>query len=203
MKNRLADVRKEKKLTLKDLEKLTDIPLSSLSQFENGRRGVLNNRWVALSSTFDVPLGYLLGIDDRRYSIKLFDNLLHTIQENNLSPIEEIKSDLSIIGVVYSDFDNLEEQLTSFCIFCYKNNLKFKNNNTAYATFIAYLRTEILRYSIAEKFTAMNNQKAEIEKKYQGTEKENALAEINTYSNLISQKFIQAQEELNRLKKQT
>ena len=69
-KNRIKELRKKNKLTLKELsEKLKDYDLtfsdSQLSQYEQGKRSPRNDKlWEALSEIFDVNISYLLGVSD-------------------------------------------------------------------------------------------------------------------------------------------
>lgn len=69
-KNRIKELRKKNKLTLKELsEKLKDYGLtfsdSQLSQYEQGKRSPRNDKlWEVLSEIFDVNISYLLGVSD-------------------------------------------------------------------------------------------------------------------------------------------
>lgn len=67
--NRLRKLRQEKGLTLKELsqqlaDKGTPLSTSSLIKYERGERKPSLETWIKLADFFEVPLSYLMGIDD-------------------------------------------------------------------------------------------------------------------------------------------
>lgn len=67
--NRIKEMRKKKKLTLKQLSEKTGISISSLSAYEKeknekGHRSPKIDKWIQLADFFDVPISYLQGISD-------------------------------------------------------------------------------------------------------------------------------------------
>ncbi|WP_304202507.1 helix-turn-helix transcriptional regulator [Lactobacillus intestinalis] len=59
--NRLKELRKEKGLALKQMGQLLNMPDSTLSQYENGRRRPKEETWKKLADFFDVSVPYLQG----------------------------------------------------------------------------------------------------------------------------------------------
>lgn len=64
--NRLKELRKEKKLTQKELAEETDIPYRTLQRWENGETDIKSDKARHLAKYFDVSAGYLLGFSDDR-----------------------------------------------------------------------------------------------------------------------------------------
>ncbi|MBZ6007776.1 helix-turn-helix transcriptional regulator [Leuconostoc gelidum subsp. aenigmaticum] len=65
---RLKELRKEKNITLVDIEKQTGIKRSTYSDYENGivKTGKIEN-WEKLADYFDVPVSYLMGLSNSKY----------------------------------------------------------------------------------------------------------------------------------------
>ncbi|AXQ19272.1 XRE family transcriptional regulator [Lactobacillus johnsonii] len=61
MKNRIKELRKDKKLTLVELSKKVQIPNNTLSQYENEKRKPKLETWQALANFFNVSVEYLKG----------------------------------------------------------------------------------------------------------------------------------------------
>lgn len=64
--NRLKFLRKEKKLTLSELQDKININRSVISKMENGDQPINSEYLIILSSFFNVSSDYLLGISDIR-----------------------------------------------------------------------------------------------------------------------------------------
>lgn len=67
--NRLKELRKEKRLTLRELADKLNMTHSSISMMELGQRGISNENLVAFCNFFDVSSDYLLGLSDQRKPI--------------------------------------------------------------------------------------------------------------------------------------
>ena len=65
--NRLKELRKEKKLTQKELAEETDIPYRTLQRWENGESQIKPEKAEKLADYFGVSIGYLLGYDDNYF----------------------------------------------------------------------------------------------------------------------------------------
>lgn len=70
MSNRLAELRKEKGLTLDQMQEQTGINRVTISQYERGKREPKLATWKKLADFFDVDLLYIQGISE----IKNIDN---------------------------------------------------------------------------------------------------------------------------------
>ena len=63
--NRLKELRKEKKLTQKELAEKTDIPYRTLQRWENGETDIKSEKANELAKLFNVSVSYLLGYSDK------------------------------------------------------------------------------------------------------------------------------------------
>ena len=62
--NRLKELRKEKKLSQKEIEKEMSISEKTLSRWENGESQIKQEKAKQLADIFGVSVGYLLGYND-------------------------------------------------------------------------------------------------------------------------------------------
>lgn len=88
-KNRIADLRKEKKLTLVALGKAVGMRDNTISQYETGKREPKLETWKKLADFFDVPMGYIQGYSNER-SILSLDELEKAFSDNKLSTSKKI-----------------------------------------------------------------------------------------------------------------
>ena len=73
MKNRLKEIRQEKKLSQKDLAKKLNISQQAISLYEKGNRELKLETWQKLADFFNVPVDYLLGISKDRSTLTIDD----------------------------------------------------------------------------------------------------------------------------------
>ena len=73
MKNRLKEIRKEKRLALKELGEQVGMPNNTLSQYETGKREPKLETWQKLADFLNVPVDYLLGISKDRSTLNIDD----------------------------------------------------------------------------------------------------------------------------------
>ncbi|MGM0333681.1 helix-turn-helix domain-containing protein [Enterococcus sp. AZ050] len=96
MENRIAELRKEKGLTLKELGKALNIRDNTLSQYETGKRNPQLGLLQEIADYFDVSIEYLLMNTNRRdYKLKSDRDalrLLHHLDEGILNFYELSKS---------------------------------------------------------------------------------------------------------------
>ena len=64
MGNRLRELRKQQKMTMKQLGEVVDLAESTISQYETGKRQPDNETLLKLSEVFGVTVGYLLGAEE-------------------------------------------------------------------------------------------------------------------------------------------
>lgn len=98
--NNLRSLRKEKKLTLKELEEKTNISYANLSRYENGTRNITNSAIIKLTEFFDVTSDYLLGLSPHKNF-----GTIHIDVEN-----EEEYDPNAPIEIIYSDNDNMSDE---------------------------------------------------------------------------------------------
>lgn len=98
MRNRLKELRGNKSLDVVESE--TGINRVTFSQYERGKREPKMKVWEQLASYFDVPVSYLMGVDDKRYSLKTKNKLKTDIQS-------AIKKDDRFLPKLDMDLDDL------------------------------------------------------------------------------------------------
>ncbi|WP_054662744.1 helix-turn-helix transcriptional regulator [Lacticaseibacillus camelliae] len=77
MENRLALLRNEKGLTLKQLGKILNVRDNTLSQYETGKRNPQLGLWEEIADFFNVSLDYLLMHTDKRdYSFSSTEDVI-------------------------------------------------------------------------------------------------------------------------------
>jgi len=90
---RLKELRKEKKLTQKELAEETDIPYRTLQRWENGESQIKPEKAEKLADFFGVSVGYLLGYDDNDFEkqirIDTLNNLLYKMHTAHVSLLEK------------------------------------------------------------------------------------------------------------------
>lgn len=62
--NRIAELRKEKNLTIQQLADKIGVANGTISRYEQGSREPKLETWIKLSEFFDVPMSYLTGVSD-------------------------------------------------------------------------------------------------------------------------------------------
>lgn len=65
MENRIRELRKQKKMTMKQLGQIVGLAESTISQYETGKRQPDNETLLRLGEYFDVSVEYLLGMPSR------------------------------------------------------------------------------------------------------------------------------------------
>ena len=144
--NRLKELRKEKKLTQKELAEETDIPYRTLQRWENGETDIKSEKAEKLADYFGVSVGYLLGYDDnyfkkqikddndfeKQIKIDTLNNFLYKIHAAYVSLLEEngdvtmTDRGFSMQGLLdeNSDLRNENRRLTNELKDSYKANAK-------------------------------------------------------------------------------
>lgn len=88
--NRIAELRKEKGLTLKQVGDAIGVGNSTISRYESGLREPKLATWVELADYFDVPVDYLQGLsDNRQFHIERNIDVYKTREK--LSALDEFK----------------------------------------------------------------------------------------------------------------
>ena len=118
--NRLKELRKEKKLTQKELAKKADIPYRTLQRWENGETDMKSDKANELAKLFNVSVSYLLGYSDKKErssSIEL---------KNDIRRETAIDRGFSMQGLLdeNSDLRNENRRLTNELKDSYKANAK-------------------------------------------------------------------------------
>ena len=73
MKNRLKEIRQEKKLSQKDLAKKLNISQQAISLYEKGDRELKLETWQKLADYFNVSVPYLQGLDQIWYQAECLE----------------------------------------------------------------------------------------------------------------------------------
>lgn len=103
--NRIAELRKEKGLTLQQVADAIGVGNNTISRYENGKREPKLETWVKLANFFNVPVSYLNGYENISFYNMRMDTFkaiskgkTNSFVMGNLTPKE--KDDLG--GLVYS-----------------------------------------------------------------------------------------------------
>lgn len=105
--NRLKELRKEKKLTQKELADIIGTTKLTISNWENDKHSMNSEKAEQLADFFEVSIGYLLGYEDLLDQIEEAD----TVISENMSQIKEL---LSVVASTYnSRYKNSLELLKS------------------------------------------------------------------------------------------
>ena len=73
MKNRLKEIRQEKKLSQKDIAKKLNISQQAISLYEKGDRELKLETWQKLADYFNVSVPYLQGMDQIWYQAECLE----------------------------------------------------------------------------------------------------------------------------------
>lgn len=65
MNNRIRELRKKRKMTMKQLGDVLDLAESTISQYENGKRQPDYETLLRLGEFFGVSVGYILGAEEK------------------------------------------------------------------------------------------------------------------------------------------
>lgn len=94
--NRLKELRKEKKLSQKEIAKLLEFPLRTYQRMENGESQIKPDKAQALADYFGVSVGYLLGYTDIP---KKYDDEIVAEKENGEIFTNSIDRNLEVMAV--------------------------------------------------------------------------------------------------------
>lgn len=116
MENRIAELRKEKNMTLKQLAKELNIRDNTLSQYETGKRNPQNGLLQEIANFFGVSMEYILKATDKRdypivddsSAIKLLEKIENENEFNYLHISKNTALNLSLW--VINNMDYIKEQ---------------------------------------------------------------------------------------------
>lgn len=106
--NRLKELRKEKKLTQKELAEETDIPYRTLQRWENGETDIKSDKAEKLADCFNVQVPYLLGYSKTRYGAEQITKAIKedATKHNKTVDNEQLENTIKICEV--ASFLNLD-----------------------------------------------------------------------------------------------
>ena len=91
--NRLKELRKEKKLTQKELADIAEVSKRTLIYWEDGTSNIKPEKAKKLADYFGVSVGYLLGYDDNDFEkqirIDTLNNLIYKMHTAYVSLLEK------------------------------------------------------------------------------------------------------------------
>lgn len=95
--NRLKELRKEKKLTQKELADKINVSKITVLRWENGERQIKPDKAEKLADFFGVSVGYLLGYDDNNFEkqirIDTLNNVLNKLYQTHDLLLETASKD--------------------------------------------------------------------------------------------------------------
>lgn len=119
MKNRLRELREEKKLSLRELSDLVGMSAAVLGNYERGDRQPKIDAWQKLADFFDVSPSYIMGISDER-------NELNDLLKNKINGMLNLKSSKSNETIEEAQttifLEMLIQELTKFISTIISNN---------------------------------------------------------------------------------
>lgn len=87
--NRLKELRKEKKLTQKELAQNIGAGLRTIQTWENGESQIKPDKAQQLADFFGVSVGYLLGYDEfnfvKQIKVEALDNVIKSLETAHVS----------------------------------------------------------------------------------------------------------------------
>lgn len=109
MANRIKELRKKRKITLKQLSNQTGISVSSLSAYENDKRSPKIKNWVILADFFNVPVPYLQGAAFSKDQIGIDDNFPQFAADFGL-----LNGDLDLDKIPVDEQDKIAQTIFNF-----------------------------------------------------------------------------------------
>lgn len=111
MANRIGKLRDKAGISQSKLAQKLGITRQSLSMYEIGKRDPNSKTWANLASYFDVPVDYLMGVSDRRYSVNTLDWLHQYADEQKQYKKDSIitKTSLNTNDLIGAAMDILEK----------------------------------------------------------------------------------------------
>lgn len=105
--NKIRELRAERGLTLANLANNTGLAVSTISQYETGKREPKLATWIKLADYFGVSVGYLQGIEDK-YTGVMADSerqvRRNKIKENMAKVLRKAWTEDEPWEEVYADF---------------------------------------------------------------------------------------------------
>lgn len=95
--NRLKELRKEKKLTQKELADIAEVSKRTIQNWEDGTSNIKPEKAKKLADYFGVSVGYLLGYDDNDFEkqirIDTLNNVLNKLYQTHDLLLETASKD--------------------------------------------------------------------------------------------------------------
>lgn len=175
--NRIAELRKKKKLSQAQLAKETGLTRQAVSLYEIGKREPKLETWIKLANFFGVPVSYLQGITLSPYSIAQNDSFEQFAYDYGLVAdgvdFDKIsQQDKGKISITITDFKLLISYLVESKI-DYKSP-EYKNYLDSVLDLVNYLSTVIFDDSIqneSQRCKAMRFFNKEIDKFFKDVSK--------------------------------
>ncbi|WP_418524276.1 helix-turn-helix domain-containing protein, partial [Limosilactobacillus oris] len=110
--NRIAELRKEKHLTIQQLADEIGVANGTISRYEKGSREPKLETWIKLADFFDVPVPYLQGLNDyTKDDKKRIDKLRPLLYDKNKKLNWDIASKILNINAALSLDESIKEGL--------------------------------------------------------------------------------------------
>ena len=103
--NRLKELRKEKKLTQKELAEETDIAYRTLQRWENGESQIKPEKAEKLANFFGVSIAHLLGYEDNDFE-KANQNRLKELRKEKALTQADLAELLEVTKLTISNWEN-------------------------------------------------------------------------------------------------
>lgn len=108
MKNRIKQVRKERKETLQQVADAVGLSNGTIANYENGKREPNLETWIKLANHFGVAVGYLQGVDKNLAKPRHdeFDKFMESSSEDRPSAFKlwQLKEIDNALGLAYDPY---------------------------------------------------------------------------------------------------
>ena len=117
--NRIAELRKEKGLTLQQVADAIGVGNNTISRYETGKREPKLETWIKLADFFNVPVSYLQGVGEYNYEDpqEIEKRTKHTLKELGFNIEDEDAANEIIMesaDLSYKIRDNLLKNLNNY-----------------------------------------------------------------------------------------
>ena len=108
MDNRIRGLRKERKMTMKQLGEMLGVAERTVAQYETGKRQPDNETLLKLGEIFDVTVGYILGADE------------NTLEQTSARTINDDDIKFALFGGGSEITDAMFDEVKNFAAFVKK-----------------------------------------------------------------------------------
>lgn len=149
--NRIKELRKAKKITVIELSEALEIPQSTLTNYENGKRTPRDQEtWQKLADYFEVPVSYLMGVTNKMISDEKALSVAKEVYYYLLNNPEKI-DEREAKALKYFEDKNLDELLKEIMLRYFSNAIVLSNEKYSNLKDLTWLEGD-MAYQLWEKY---------------------------------------------------